>query len=545
MKDSIITSALFWYLVFGVVHEIGHILAALALIPTGKGQSLSLCFSKVRFWYELLLSRQVSLDLSSLFAVDDVTDATVETATVTKMAMTKIDFIHHAGWILSLLVALAVSCVGVRKSNNKQGYKYEQVNKSMQLAAWLTVLEALATDLFDISDWARLPPFTESSSFGTHTFWCGNFGILLLHHMWLQDRASRDSALDCLEQMIQITMMRGAQSGGVVTYQPCAGGGLKGTRRRVVNKKRTDLSQELRKRLVIPKNLPTNFCSFLQGHTRFATSSLSTLDGTHPHQWTPPTMRRIFNFNNNTFQDQMAENFITHNGDLDFYQLHGKTYEVETVLRWLAKVLELPAPASVDSMAIAGLVDMIRCRGCFALAARYSIAMAMTSATMDAGQTFPTISQLEKIGDVFQESWNKTVAAMSSDEKTNGAHGTPWSDSITFRTQLAMTAKEALDERSELWKPLKDCGHLSDNGEDSNSLYAFCVATVHAFLDNDLFYTTQIFLKSAKGSFGLTVSSSCDAHRQLVIAARGQTVSTEGVFPLYAFTKLLTTVNSF
>ena len=43
--------------------------------------------------------------------------------------------------------------------------------------------------------------------------------------------------------MIQVTMMRGAQSGGVVTYYPQRGGGLVGVRSRVVNGKRTDLSQ--------------------------------------------------------------------------------------------------------------------------------------------------------------------------------------------------------------------------------------------------------------------------------------------------------------
>ncbi len=55
-------------------------------------------------------------------------------------------------------------------------------------------------------------------------------------------------------------------------------------------------------------------------------------------------------------------------------------------------------------------------------------------------------------------------------------------------------------------------------------LYAFCQVTVDAFFDNDLFMTTKLFMKHAKGSFGLTVTSTLDAYRQMCMAARGQTV---------------------
>lgn len=45
-------------------------------------------------------------------------------------------------------------------------------------------------------------------------------------------------------------MMRGAQSGGVVTYLPAPNGhGMRASRSRVVNKKRTDLSKMLTEKL--------------------------------------------------------------------------------------------------------------------------------------------------------------------------------------------------------------------------------------------------------------------------------------------------------
>ena len=46
-----------------------------------------------------------------------------------------------------------------------------------------------------------------------------------------------------------------------------------------------------------------------------------------------------------------------------------------------------------------------------------------------------------------------------------------------------------------------------------------------AFFDNDLFFAAKTFLQNAKGSFGLCISSSLDAHRQVCLAARGQTMS--------------------
>ena len=50
-------------------------------------------------------------------------------------------------------------------------------------------------------------------------------------------------------------------------------------------------------------------------------------------------------------------------------------------------------------------------------------------------------------------------------------------------------------------------------------------SSVDAFFDNDLLFATQLFMRNAKGSFGLCITSSLDASRQMVIAARGQTMS--------------------
>ena len=43
------------------------------------------------------------------------------------------------------------------------------------------------------------------------------------------------------------------------------------------------------------------------------------------------------------------ENYITHNGDFEFFHVNGKFYDVEVVQHWLEKVLDVPMPATVDS----------------------------------------------------------------------------------------------------------------------------------------------------------------------------------------------------
>jgi len=61
--------------------------------------------------------------------------------------------------------------------------------------------------------------------------------------------------------------------------------------------------------------------------------------------------------------------------------------------------------------------------------------------------------------------------------------------------------------------------------DDGGGYYLFILAVIDAFLDNDLFYTVKYFMAKASGSFGLCVTSSLDAHRQICLATRGQTIS--------------------
>ena len=97
------------------------------------------------------------------------------------------------------------------------------------LACVWTAAEAVSSDLL-------------STAVHLNRFFCGNFGMLLLQ------QASAGKVDGFLRRMLKITMMRGAQSAGVVTYQ-CVDSSSQtnrvGKRFRVVNGKRTDLSEKL------------------------------------------------------------------------------------------------------------------------------------------------------------------------------------------------------------------------------------------------------------------------------------------------------------
>ena len=146
---------------------------------------------------------------------------------------------------------------------------------------------------------------------------CGNCGLLLL------DMAAT-GRISPLATMLRVTMARGAQSAGLVTYDKHG----VGTRKRVVNGKRTDLCDLLMSKFAAQLQKRLSQPTIFQGHTRFATTSIAQLPGCHPHQWTPPRTEKVWRYDPTTTVGFFAsrrnvEAFITHNGDLDFFELHG------------------------------------------------------------------------------------------------------------------------------------------------------------------------------------------------------------------------------
>jgi hypothetical protein len=266
------------------------------------------------------------------------------------------------------------------------------------------------------------------------------------------------------------------------------------------------------------------------------------MDGTHPHAWCPPQYRRVFPLDNpRIFASKTpypihmkVSNFITHNGDFDFYKLNGTHAHLGTIQEWLADATGFPMPAPVDSAAIAGLVDIIRCAGCFALSIRYAHLLAMPHSKISLTHSFPTYMDYDRLSKIFE----KVLLSYCKTKQTNLrsiGKSKQEREEFSYHVMVRIQSKTKLEHSSFFeYADDIDIGGLIPDEDDlehaktppkKSKLLKLVNKSVDAFFDNDLFLSTNIFMKSAVGSFGLMVTSSLDSHRQICIAARGQPMS--------------------
>ena len=418
-------------------------------------------------------------------------------------------------------------------------------------------------------------------------------------------------ALQVLEKMVRITMMRGAQSGGVVTYADDGDAnktiGLRGIRSRVCNGKRTDLSKLVRNATQSNESRAKRSkrqVPLYAGHTRFATSSIASLPGTHPHQWTPPRQLPVYDKGQRAVPSSASstnvETFICHNGDLEFYKIGGSWYETGDVQEWLERVTETPMPAAVDSAAIAGIMDIQRCQGCWPLAVRFGYLFAMNhtglhyevpkfdvfrrvakvfdKAFQDVLRSFPadvmaagmeeeafhtlqnhiydssvtpsdidasTNADASVVGGTAKKSPSAVRRASIESNASNGGRGggppkltraetrkitdplfysgSRPGEKLTWWQMVSIKRKEIKLAALRAFAATPEQGVFGMDVE--GGLDEFVEAVIGAFFDNDLFHSVRRFLSSARGSFGLGITCSLDAGRQMVVAARGQTIS--------------------
>lgn len=217
----------------------------------------------------------------------------------------------------------------------------------------------------------------------------------------------------------------------------------------------------------------------------------------------------------------VVENYVTHNGDFEYFRINGKCVETCTVQAWLEIVTEEPMKTPVDSAAIAGMIDIIRSKGCFALSVRYAVCLGLpTSDISDYATTagFPKSKDYEAMGEIFE----KALYNLQFQTPVSASLGDIASD-IEMREKLARHACILMEQNDHVLKPFSR--FLQTSGEASSTPYHFAKTVVAAFLDNDLFHSVKTFLQASLGSFGLSVSSNLDSHRQVCLASRGQTIS--------------------
>lgn len=116
---------------------------------------------------------------------------------------TRISIITHTGWIVSVL--LAILChYALHYKRSILGIKINLMSPMVVLVAYVTALEGITTDLFGFVPQYFSWQQQQQQTNGYHylTFFCGNFGILLLNSSWLSIDGGR-TALDVLEKMVR------------------------------------------------------------------------------------------------------------------------------------------------------------------------------------------------------------------------------------------------------------------------------------------------------------------------------------------------------
>lgn len=113
-------------------------------------------------------------------------------------------FVVHSAWIFSVLLALACHAMH-RRVRGRECVASWLRSPFLPYAAYVTALEAIATDLLG------LVPHNGFVANGAKIIvcYCGNFGIILLNPSWLSIDGGR-MALNVLEKMVEVTMMRGS-----------------------------------------------------------------------------------------------------------------------------------------------------------------------------------------------------------------------------------------------------------------------------------------------------------------------------------------------
>jgi hypothetical protein len=120
-----------------------------------------------------------------------------------------ISIIRHFGWIFSLCLAAWVHYKHCHEKNNNINNDtslsiFQQ--PMFVLAAYATALDGISTDLLGLIPANICQSNSEART--TIPFFCGNFGIILINSAWINTDGGK-KALDILEKMVEVTMMRG------------------------------------------------------------------------------------------------------------------------------------------------------------------------------------------------------------------------------------------------------------------------------------------------------------------------------------------------
>jgi hypothetical protein len=366
-------------------------------------------------------------------------------------------------------------------------------------------------------------------------FYCGNFGFIAERDHIPANELLSQQGIERFLTMGHETEVRGEQAGGGVVLAYDKAGHVRFVGEKLVNTKRQNLTLNLeaafarkRRQAIRAGYRPLHSGITAAWHYRFGTSGPPSVLETHWHEWCPARVDPIWEQHDGHWSatPKNINHRITHNGDFESFKLFNRLINYETLGLWLERVLHITNETLGDSPKIAGMMDVLICKGNWYAAVRlgYQTAIAQDIAaafggmapTRSAPQTAPSRSTLEH--------WASSFETVFIDfAHTHSEPG--WIEDKRLRQQLKCRINEILRGDSRLGT----CG--------AERLRNFIDETVHAFLHNDPEHANRLFLTQARGSFGLITVSTLTPD-QVVLGCLGQPLSTgfdpEGRVSLFA-----------
>eukprot|EP00929_Paragymnodinium_shiwhaense_P114830 TRINITY_DN8334_c0_g1_i2.p1 TRINITY_DN8334_c0_g1~~TRINITY_DN8334_c0_g1_i2.p1 ORF type:complete len:1861 (+),score=397.04 TRINITY_DN8334_c0_g1_i2:77-5659(+) len=431
-------------------------------------------------------------------------------------------------------------------------------SESVELALFLGSATVAAGALLSDLPWG--PLFGALPPLGVYC--CGNWGILV-PRAYLGSKSEPgkwtsegfpDACVRLLSNVLDIVELRGAQAGGCNTFLE-AGDNIVSVRSRVVKTKRGHLASMLFAKL--KKELRWKSWRFLascqrlrplpiivaQGHSRFGTSSRPAVIETHPHQWMGAHKDFLWMRDLSTgkwvrkpWEKSVITTTITHNGDFDGWALYGKSVSNGQLGELLSRLLHCRNPAAGDSPKLAGMMDLLLCKGMWIASVRLAFvevvmkhveeASGWQPLTQDAPNEVPTEEVFANWAAVFDSTF---AAAVKKDAffspSSAGVH--ELAGSVQRRIELlvgeeATSASFGGEDAAKLGR--QAAAELQKWSMREEALGSFCKAACKNFFENDLLSSVCKFFAHAEGTFGVTVTSSIYPS-SIVLAAKGQPMS--------------------
>jgi len=427
-----------------------------------------------------------------------------------------------------IALTIAIALIQLTTSNMKQ---HDPMTHFwfIRIHLWSFLVSNAVLLIFSRTDWSSL--WTGQATY----FYCGNFGFIAEQEDIRDNELLSRQGIERFQIMGHETEVRGEQAGGGLVLARDNSGHVRFVGHKVVNKKRKNLTYHLesgfsrkRQQAIRAGHRPIGTSTTAAWHYRFGTSGPPSVLETHWHEWCPARIDRVWQQINGrwTVRRHNINHRITHNGDFDGFLLFDKIVDYEKLGLWLERVLHCPNKTLGDSPKIAGMMDLLTCKGNWYAAVRlgYQTAIARDVSASFGGQppnrsasdTAPSSMALENWAAIFENCFLKFAKVYPDVE---------WKGDQPRRQELQESIHEQLNMDSRL------------NMNSEADLRQMIDEVIQSFLYNSSAQACRLFLAQARGSFGLVTLSTLTPN-QVVLGCLGQPLSTgfdpEAKLSLYA-----------